>query len=452
MNPTATPAKSIVISHLGVSLGNEERGRIIALPTSEVFYNQKLISSFLQVPASTLDNGFQAHLYTRPADTLVVYLRDVDKSLIQQTSRCISVNADIWKSLTGISLAENHVVIAGNHTGLYMDEVPTGIRLRQGTLINVAVRLAAEENKAILAFVFNEHFLQEAGLNFPENSFSQRVAQTTSLLMDKNRTIQLLQKNNVPVPVTYFSEKKRDTISKNGKYVFKPSGGAAGLGIYSNEGKGASWNEIQLYIRKLEENHLLPENYQIQEYLPGPVAGALVLFYSGRRYKILQIHNQTINRENRFTGGYWSLENEKCSFDSANKLVQKIAAIKELNFAGLMGLDIIDGKIIEINPRITASSPVSHMRTHEKEIGKFWGSDFNLKRIDINTSVSISQKMVESGWLKMKITELWRKYKVLILPQGLNPVGNSRVVFINDDHLNTVQKEFLKRIEIYSTN
>jgi hypothetical protein len=60
--------------------------------------------------------------------------------------------------------------------------------------------------------------------------------------------------------------------------------------------------------------------------------------------------------------------------------------------------------------------------------------------------------MVESGWLKMKITELWRKYKVLILPQGLNPVGNSRVVFINDDHLNTVQKEFLKRIEIDSTN
>ena len=447
MNKPDTVAVPINISHLGVSFGNESNGRIIALPTSEVFYNKKLISSLLHVPPSSLDNGFQAHLYSDTSDTLVVYIQDVDELLIRQTANNISVNADIWKTLTGISLATDNVVIASNSKKTFPGSFPKGINLREGTLIKVAVRIAGEERKAISAFVYNEHFLEESGLNFPKNSLLRKYAETTSLLMDKNKTIQLLQKNNVPVPFTWFSGKQQYLVNKASKYVFKPSGGAAGLGLYSNEGKGASLDDLKKYIKNLEETHLLPADYQIQEFIPGPVYGALVLFHSEGAPEILQIHNQIINQKSRFIAGCWSREIQSQRSDAVSELVRKITAIEELKFIGLMGIDIIDDKIIEINPRITASSPVSHLLFKEKEIQSFVDSEFRIDRIDINVGVPISKEMINSGQLKKNILEMWLKHKVMILPQGLNPVGNSRVLFINDDQDNRVQTEFLKRIE-----
>lgn len=447
MNKPDTVTVPINISHLGISFGNESNGRIIALSTSGVFFDQKLISSFLHVTPSSLDNGFQAHLYTTASDTLVVYIKDVDDLIIQQAVNCIAVNADIWKTLTGISLVKNDVVIAYNSKSTYSGNIPPGIHLRKETLMKVAVRVAQEEEKALVAFVFNEHFFQESALNFPKNSLLRKYAETTSLLMDKNKTIQLFQNNNVPVPVTYFSEEQELAMDKTCRYVFKPSGGAAGLGLYSNEGKGATCDDLQRYLKNLKEKKLLPTDYQIQEFIPGPVYGALVLFQSDGRPEILQIHNQIINRKNKFVAGFWSRENQNYRFDIVRDLVQKIAAIEDLKFIGIMGIDIIDGKIIEINPRITATSPISHLLFKEKEIQSFMDSDFRINRIDINAGVSISKEMINNGQLKNIIVEMWLKNKILVLPQGLNPIGNSRVLFINDNQQNDGQAKFLEKIE-----
>ncbi len=435
----------VKISHLGVTIGNEQKGRIIALPTSEVFHNQELISSFLNVLPANLDNGFQAHLYTTSSDSLVVYLHRVNDFLIEHALNCLKVNAEIWRTLTGIQLASNNFVIAFHQKSVSAAQIPPGIHLCQGSLLQVAINKAKETGKALVAFVFNEQFLQKSGIRLPKNSLIRDYSKTTTLLMDKNSSIKLLQKNGVPLPATYFSPKIKK-MDKTLKFVFKPSGGAAGLGVYLNEGKGASLHEILLHICYLKKNHLLPDNYQIQEFLPGPVYGALILFRPGKQPEILQIHDQVINPKNKFIAGSWSRKTQSQKYNEVEKLVKQIATIKELKFIGLMGIDLIDGKVIEINPRLTASSPISHLLHHENAIKDFLGLNFEIKRIDINTGISISQEMILSGRLKHTIFRIWKEHNVLILPQGLNPAGNSRILFINDNSQNRAQQKFLKAI------
>ena len=432
------------ISHLGVTFGYENKGRIIALPTSEVFSDSLLIPAFLNVPPTSLDNGFQAHMYTGSSDTLVVSLPDLDEILLQRTKECITANSEIWKTLTGINLAKENVIIAYSHKKPSAGFAPKGIQLRQGSLFDVAVKVASETGKALVSFVFNKHFLKKSGLGFsPENPI-WKFAETTDLLMDKNKTMQLLKKNHVPMPVTYFSGNKVKSPDKTCKYVFKPSGGAAGLGVYLNEGRGVGWDDLQEHIKMLESNHLLPKHYQIQEFIPGPVYGALVLFVPGKKPEILQIHEQIINQKNKFIAGYWTPENQHNKLGVVDNLVQQIAAIKELLFTGLMGIDIIDGKVVEINPRITASSPVSYLLSKERMIKDFLGSDFKINRIDINTGVSIPPKLITNKQLTNIIVSLWSKHRVLVLPQGLNPNGSSRVLFINDNMQNHVRQKFLE--------
>jgi hypothetical protein len=430
----------VKISHLGITFGNEDRGRIIALPTSEVFGDSSLIPSLLQVSPASLDNGFQAHMYTCSSDTLVVSLPDLNETLIQHTKECIAANSEIWQTLTGINLVNENVVIASNQESA---AASNGLQIMRGSLLEVAVNAATDTGKALVAFVLNENFLQKYPMHCTADYLIRVYAQTTGLLMDKNKTMQLLKKNHVAAPVTYFSGKNEKSIDKALKYVYKPSGGAAGLGVYLNEGRGAGWDEIQNHIKILENEHLLPGKYQIQEYIPGPVYGALVLFHPDKKPEILQIHEQIINNKNKYIAGYWTPENQDKKFSIVEKLVQQIAAIKELQYIGLMGIDLIDGKIIEINPRITASSPVSHLLSKEKTIKDYLGSDFKINRIDINTGISIPPELIRNGQLIKIIVGLWSVHRVLILPQGLNPDGNSRVLFVNDNHQNQVQEKFL---------
>lgn len=443
--PWNNETELVKISHLGVTIGNEQQGRIIALPTSEVFHNQELIPSFLNVLPANLDNGFQAHLYTAPPDTLVVYLHHVNNFLIEHALNCLKVNADIWRTLTGIEIATKNLVIAFHQKSVSTAQIPSGIQLCQGSLLKVAITKAKETGKALVAFIFNEQFLKKSGIRFPKNSSIPDYAKTTTLLMDKNSSIQLLQKNGVPVPVTYFSPEIKN-MDKTLKYVFKPSGGAAGLGVYLNEGRGFSRDEIFLHIDYLEKNHILAENYQIQEFLPGAVYGALILFRPGEQPEILQIHDQVINPKNKFIAGSWSRKTQRQKYNEVEKLVKQIATIKELKFIGLMGIDIIDGKVLEINPRLTASSPISHLLQNEYAIKNFLGLNFKIKRIDINTGISIPPELVVSGQLEHTIFSIWKEHNVLILPQGIHPAGNSRVLFINDDFQNRAQQEFLNAI------
>lgn len=443
--PWNNETEPVKVSHLGVTIGNEQQGRIIALPTSEVFHNQELIPSFLNVLPANLDNGFQAHLYTAPSDTLVVYLHHVNNFLTEHALNCLKVNADIWKTLTGIQLARNNLVIAFQQKSVSTAQIPSGIQLCQGSLLQVAIKEAEETGKALVAFVFNEVLLKKSGISFPKNSSVWDYAKSTTMLMDKNSSIQLLQKNGVPTPVTYFSPEIKN-MDKTLKYVFKPSGGAAGLGVYLNEGKGVSRDEILQHIGYLEKNHILPDNYQIQEFLPEPVYGALILFRPGEQHEILQIHDQVINPKNKFIAGSWSRKTQSQKYKKVEKLVNQIATIKELKFIGLMGIDLIGGKVIEINPRLTASSPISHLLQNEHAIKDFLGFNFKIKRIDINTGISIPQEMIVSGRLEHTIFRIWEEHNVLILPQGLNPAGNSRVLFINDNSQNRVQQKFLKAL------
>lgn len=432
------------ISHLGITFGHENQGRVIALSSSEVYGDSELIPAFLNVLPASLDNGFQAQLYSDPSDTLIVSLQEIDDKLMLRSADCIRVNAAIWKTLTGINLAKENVVIAYNRKKNFTGFSPKRLQLRKGSLSEVAFATASETGKALVAFVLSRQFVKKSGLGFPPENAIWDYANATELLMNKNKTMQILEKYGVPVPLTYFSGKNKKSIDKTRKYVFKPAGGAAGLGIYLNDGSGAGWDDIQIHIKMLESSHLLPAEYQIQEYITGPVYGALVLFLPGKKPEILQIHEQIISEKNKFIAGYWTPEYQNNKWGVVEKLVNRIAAIKEIKFIGLMGIDIVNGKVIEINPRITASSPVSHLLANEQMIKDFIGSDFKMDRIDINAGISVPHDLISSGQLTDIIFGLWSKHRVLVLPQGLNPAGNSRVLFINDTIQNSVQQKFLE--------
>lgn len=54
--------------------------------------------------------------------------------------------------------------------------------------------------------------------------------------------------------------------------------------------------------------------------------------------------------------------------------------------------------------------------------------------------------MIESGWIVRPVRELEASRQVKILPQGINPFGYSRVLFINDNDEMQVQREFINQL------
>jgi hypothetical protein len=77
---------------------------------------------------------------------------------------------------------------------------------------------------------------------------------------------------------------------------------------------------------------------------------------------------------------------------------------------------------------------------------KYAENNFTIQQIDINTSVQISYNFLSSGKLQQLIKQTWEESRMMVLPQGLNPFGNSRLLFINDNKKGTGQQMFIKKI------
>ena len=450
MHPFGVPLKADV-SHLGVLVGDPHSDRIIAVATSVVFEDRSLPQTFWGIDDTAIDSGFQGHIYTRPNDILVVRVPGNDDTIPRKVMTAIGVNYEIWKSYTGIELssATSRIVLASDGPGQPPACLPENLTWHAGGLLDAAATRFRNTGETFLAFVLNNHV---AGMLDLRHKSLIDQARTTSLLMDKNVAMQVLQTNKVDCARTYPVNEATcldgtlSGIPSDGRYVFKPAGGAAGIGFFNNNGRGATLSLIGAHLDALRRKNQLPRRFQIQEFVEGTPHGVTACFEEGT-FEILEIHQQSINETGRFIGGRWApaLQAEQMEFACA--VCRQLAAIEQPPFSGLICLDIIDRKVIEVNPRLTASAPIAHILQRQDQIAGHLGSGFRIEQIDLNTKLRIPYESIRNGTLQRLIEVIWNERGVLVLSQGLHPFGDSRFVFINDDCHGTAQQTFIRRIE-----
>ncbi|GAB3224100.1 ATP-grasp domain-containing protein [Algoriphagus aestuariicola] len=445
-------ATSYFFTHLGILISGEKSGKVIGMPTSEVYADPHLIHQLLQVPKHHLDNGIQAQIYAGPEDTLVVFYPHVDEKLAASLSQNLKVNSSIWNDLTGINIHPKKTLLAFDSCEKMPELKVLNIELRKGSLLEACIEKSADSQQSLVGFIFSSGFQQSLQNKIPLPAGLALLAAQTDFLMNKNSAMPFLKAAGLSTANTYIFNRSKFSLSQlkgleTQEYVFKPAGGAAGLGLFPKGNTGANTALLKKHLADLEQQGTLPANFQIQEFIPGPVWGVSGLFLPGKKWKILQVHSQCIDERGRFTGGRWclSFQREKLAF--AESLFSKLSEYEPFEYTGLIEFDLVGETIIEVNPRITASSPIGHLLSLENRIKARLGTDFRINQLDINTQVQFPRL---SGKLR-SVERLVKKTKsetgMLTLPQGINPMGASRVLFVNDQEDSHYQRLFLKQLE-----
>lgn len=448
------PQKSDM-GYLGTLIGDPNSNRIVALSTSSVFSDKALTQSFWGVKSTAIDNGFQGHLYTRPSDTLVVCPPNNDIGTPQKVIKAIEVNYEIWKTFAGIELSTPKcpLILASDFNSPPKDCLLDNLTWHVGSMLGAAITRHIKSSEAVYAFVLNTQLIDMLGSLPPNSSDLIDQADTTTLLMDKNTAMEILQNNNIkcaktcPINEDTDLEVKLGNIPSGHSWVFKPAGGAAGIGVFGNRSGGVSLTSIRSHLKTLKHQNQLPLRFQIQEFIHGNPYGVTASFGKNGRFRIFQIHSQLINNEGKFTGGTWTQAFQAKQMVFVNDLCQQLANIEQPSFSGLICFDIINQKIVEINPRLTASAPISHILKQQSQISDHHRRKYQIKKIDLNTQIAIPYHAFQKGTLIGLVESIWQEFDALVLPQGLNPFGISRLIFINDDILKTAQQMFLKRIK-----
>jgi len=439
------------VDHLGTVIGHPTADRIIAVSTSEVFDDRSLLQTFWGKDATEIDSGIQGHLYTRPRDVLVLRLPRTDETALAQVFTALNRNSEIWQSLTGLQLATSRSRLVFSRSGATRAVLPPNASWHTGTLSDAAAAQYQQGRGSVLAFVLNQATLQRLGVIDADLS-SQ--AEMTSLLMDKNATMELLHAGQVPIaptrrytPRTWFEHGCRD-LPDTGRYVFKPAGGAAGIGVFAPGPDGATSVAVRAHVHELSQTGHLPERFQLQQFIPGIPHGVSALVRSDGPAEILEIHRQVI-RDGRCIGVRWTRTIEAAHREVAEDIYSRIRAMNTLHRAasGLLCLDLINGLVIEANPRLTASAPIAHLLSRENRIQSHRGSGFRITQIDVDSAVRVPFERMRNGTLAGLIDDLQADSGVLALPQGLNPFGPSRFVFVNDDSTGTAQAAFIRDCE-----
>lgn len=442
------------VNHLGVLIGDTSLKRIVSLSTSGVFVDKSLIPDFWTSDNFSVDSGFQGHLYTREQDALVVRIPSTEYPDIEKIKTAIALNFKIWNSLVGVKLAtpESPITLVSDHLPAESVKLPGNITWFTGNMNDATRWLFNSSKSSYLAFIFSTEVLQHLGLYHLLEDIHKDVAGHTSLLMDKNECMQLLQEQvnfcakSYPFNNQASASHLLDTVPPDRTYVFKPSGGAAGIGLYPLNLIGEGIHQIVEHVDSLRQEGKLPVRFQIQEFIAGNIYGCSAFFLGNGRFEVLEIHEQMINPQGRCTGSRWNSEIAATNQELVNDFYQQIAGIKKLNPGGLICLDFIQDKVIEVNPRIAASAPIAHILRMRNLFRSRYGDDFNIHQIDLNTNVSVPFEMIRNGGFWKLVQSIWNDHRVMCLPQGINPYGPSRMVFINDYSNSSSQKLFLKSI------
>jgi len=444
------------VTHLGTVVGEAGRGRIVALATSGVFDDPALVWAFWNRDAADIDSGIQGHLYTRPEDVFVVRMPRADDDAIASIAAALDVNAQIWATATGIRLASARsrllmaCAVGRSGTGPLAPHLTWHV----GALSDAAALHFRSGNGALLAFVLDRATLERLNLDPPDAVLSEQAA-TTSRFMDKNEAMRALQAIGVPAAQSWgftpetWRRTGRRLLPADGRYVFKPSGGAAGIGVFFDPGSGSTARAIEDHVGALQGTGQLPGRFQVQRFLRGTPHGVSAFLSGSGAVDILEAHRQVIDSDGRWAGARWTPRIHAAQLDAASNIYARLAGTRALT--GLVGVDMIAGTAIEVNPRLTASAPIAHLLRRAGAIREHRGHDFRMRQLDVSTSVAVPRDAVADGRLCALIDRLDTEFGVLALPQGLNPFGDSRFVFVNDDSRGTAQAFFRRGLARWSS-
>ena len=488
--------------HLGTRIprapGAASGPRIVMVCTSGVFADPGLVPAFWNRPAHSLDSGVQGHLYTRPGDVFVVHVPVTDAAgepgedtgAVTQLLATLDLNAALWARYTGLRLATSadRIVIAADRPPRAGTVLPPTVRWRVGGLLSAAATEFRSGRVDLLAGVLDRATLAALVLDRSDNpdlahlddlaDLAER-ATVTSVLMNKNAAMSLLWRAEVACADTFAftaaswaattatattatTSAPPGALPGPGRYVFKPAGGAAGVGVFGASAPGSTLPELVDHVTALASAGTLPQQFQLQRFLPGPTFGACaVLGPAGAR--VVEVHRQRFDEAGRFAGARWSAQICADHADTAAGIAAGIGRLPGLPVRGLICWDMIAGRVIEVNPRLTASSPIAHLLSREPQIAAHLGAGFRLRQIDLNTSVTVPTHWLTvptragsgsastgSGLPRERligliglIDALWHDRRVLALPQGLTARAPCRFVFVNDDEMGTAQRIFL---------
>lgn len=438
------------VDHLGPVIGDQEKPRIVALGTSSVFSDTSLCRSFWDTEATDLDNGIQAHLYTRPDDVLVVQVPAAAQDPQGRLAVALDANCAIWRRLCGVELASSasRVVLAtGPRRPLdapLEERLPSGAWFH-GSMFEAVRAIAAEGDWSVLAFVCDERLVTALGVHGAADAALTHHGRTVSTLMDKGEAMTLLHAIGVPSAWSRtFLARDVDSVAgaldEGRRYVFKPTGGAAGIGVFTHEGGGASPATLVRHLRDLVAHDRLPERFQVQEFLAGPVIGASLLLDGRGGCRVLEVHHQWIDQSLRFLGARWTPAEQARLHSDVVAIGRALSAA--LGVPLLIGIDMVDGRVIELNPRITAAAPIAHL-LRGAPASALAAAGAETARIDIETRVAIPWEAIADGRVVRAATSVREQLGTLVLPQGLNPFGSSRVVFVDDDEARSGRSAFL---------
>ena len=445
--------------------------RIVMVCTSGVFADPGLVPAFWNRPAQSLDSGVQGHLYTRRGDVFVVRLPVTDAAdaagdpgtdtrTVTQLLATLDLNAELWARYTGLRLATSmdRIVIAADRSPRARTVLPPTVQWRVGGLLSAAAAEFRSGRTDLLAGVLDRATLAALGLAGPELAELAELpelpelaerATATSVLMNKNAAMSLLQRAGVACAETFpFTAAswpagtKPEARPGPGRYVFKPAGGAAGIGVFGAAAPGRTLPELVDHVNALAAAGTLPQQFQLQRFVPGPTFGACALLGPGGA-RVLEVHRQRFDETGRFAGARWSAEIAADHADTAARIAAGLGRLPGLPVRGLVCWDMIAGRVIEVNPRLTASSSIAHLLSREPQIAAHLGAGFRLRRIDVNTSVAVPASWLTRARLSSLIEALWHDRGVLALPQGLIAQTPCRFVFVNDDEPGTAQQMFL---------
>ncbi|MEO6529414.1 MAG: hypothetical protein ABIN10_01045 [Specibacter sp.] len=439
--------------HLGELIGDTALRRIVALGTSAVFRDQTLIRKYWDTDAAHLDSGVQAHLYTRAEDIFVARI-PVDGDAAERFAVALDVNHEIWRRFTGADLASStsRVVMATGSADVAPPPRSTGQSasmtwLRGG--LNDAVAAEWRDGvAAVLAFVPDAELL--ARLGFDADTDMSRRATVLARLMDKNHAMDLLAANGVACARTYNFEASEPPLTLLDRlpggpqrYVVKPAGGAAGIGVFTDGGAGANQAAAIRHVAELRAAGKLPERFQVQEFLHGPVSGASMWLDGRGGCRVFEIHQQLFNEAGRFVGARWSRAGQAAQ--EADVLRAGRAMSAAVGHPLLVGIDHVSGVVLEVNPRVTAAAPIAHLLRYAADVEA--AACVGIERIDLDTTMAIPYTAIASGAVAAAGEAVRARFGTLVLPQGLNPWGNSRVVFVNDDQARSARAAFARRLE-----
>ena len=422
--------------------------RIVALGTSAVFGDPTLLQTFWDTDAARLDSGIQAHMFTRPGDMLVLQVpRGDEDDVAHQVALALDAGRATWRAQCGVELlgSRGRIVLAGAPARsrpwtTSTPTVPVTMRWHPGGMLDAAAATWRAGAGSLVAFVLDDALVARLQLDPARHPELVRRARRITGLMDKNVAMSVLSAAGVPCAPTWTVDDGdpgpllRDLedwerrSSRPRRYVFKPAGGAAGIGVHAGQ-DGAGLPMLADHLGRLQETGTLPERFQVQEFLPGDVLGVGLWVDGAGGHDVREVHKAVADRSGRFVGATWLRADRRVLAARTQGICASFA--RAVDVPMLVGLDVVDGRVIEVNPRLTAAAPIAHL-LHEEPVLVDGGAFERIERIDLDARVSVARGAIAEGRVAGAAQVVRDRFGALVLPQGVNPFGPTRVVVVND--------------------